>query len=471
MHLRTSIVALLTCFIMESNVAQTADNPLSLDECIAIALSDNPTIKIADMEITRVDYSKKETLGQLLPTIDFGANYNRMLAKQVMYMNMSGFGSSSSEDGDDSTDDSTSSSSGSSSGIKMGLDNSYSVGFSASLPLIAPQIWMSLKLSQSQILKNVEQARASRLEMVNQVKSAFYTLLLAEDTQAVMQESYDMAALTYDIYSKKYSAGDASDYDVLRTSVAMKNVEPELLQADIAIKQARMQLLILMGINADFPLKVKGNLADYEETMFNDVLNIDTDYQSNSDLVMNDIDTKILKQSIEIKRAAWLPTLAMSGNYNWTSSSNGSPFKNFRWNSYSTLGLTLTIPIFNGGQRYHSLKQTEVQYNEMRWQRENLERTVSMQVNLAVDNIKLNVKQISSCSESVKQADKAHDIMVKSFAIGAASYLDLRDSELSLTQAKLSYYQAIFNYLVARSELELLLGNAPIDSYKVSSLE
>jgi outer membrane protein TolC len=94
-----------------------------------------------------------------------------------------------------------------------------------------------------------------------------------------------------------------------------------------------------------------------------------------------------------------------------------------------------------------------------------------MQVNLAVDNIKLNVKQISSCSESVKQADKAHDIMVKSFAIGAASYLDLRDSELSLTQAKLSYYQAIFNYLVARSELELLLGNAPIDSYKVSSLE
>jgi outer membrane protein TolC len=450
---------------MGTGVAQTADTTLSLDECIAIALSDNPTIKIADMEITRVDYSKKETLGQLLPTIDFGASYNRMLAKQVMYMNMSGFGSSSDDDEDES-----SSSNSASNGIKMGLDNSYSVGFTASLPLIAPQLWQSLKLSQSQILKNVEQARASRIEMVNQVKSAFYTLLLAEDSQAVMQESYDMAALTYDIYSKKYSAGDASDYDVLRTSVAMKNVEPELLQSEIAIKQARMQLLILMGISADFPLKIKGNLAEYEETMFGDLLNIDTDYQSNSDLIMNEIDTKILKQSIDLKRAAWLPTLAMSGNYNWTSSSNGSPFKNFRWNSYSTLGLTLSIPIFNGGQRYHSLKQTEVQYNEMRWQRENLERTVSMQVTLAVENIKLNVKQISSCSESVKEADRAHEIMVKSFAIGAASYLDLRDSELALTRAKLAYYQAIYNYLVARSELELLLGNAPIDSYQKATL-
>jgi outer membrane protein TolC len=467
MHLRYNIIAMLTCLSMGTAVAQSTDTQLTLDECIAIALSDNPTIKIADMEVTRVDYSKKETLGQLLPTIDFGASYNRMLAKQVMYMNMSEFGSSSSDD--DESDDSSSSNSASN-GIKMGLDNSYSVGFTASLPLIAPQLWQSLKLSQSQILKNVEQARASRLEMVNQVKSAFYTLLLAEDTQAVMQESYDMAALTYDIYSKKHSAGDASDYDVLRTSVAMKNVEPELLQSEIAIKQARMQLLILMGINADFPLKIQGKLADYEQTMFSDLLNIDTDYKNNSDLIMNDIDTKILKQSIDIKRAAWLPTLALSGNYNWTSSSNGSPFKDFRWNSYSTLGLTLSIPIFNGGQRYHSLKQTEIQYNEMRWQRENLERTVSMQVTLAIENIKLNVKQISSCSESVKEADRAHEIMVKSFAIGAASYLDLRDSELALTRAKLAYYQAIFNYLVARSELELLLGSAPIDNYKTASL-
>ena len=65
---------------------------LSLDQCITIALSENPTIKVADMEIERMDYSKKETLGQLLPTINFGANYNRMVAKQVAYMNMD-FGS------------------------------------------------------------------------------------------------------------------------------------------------------------------------------------------------------------------------------------------------------------------------------------------------------------------------------------------------------------------------------------------
>ncbi len=73
--------------------------------------------------------------------------------------------------------------------------------------------------------------------------------------------------------------------------------------------------------------------------------------------------------------------------------------------------------------------------------------------------------QVSSCAESMKQAEKAHDIMKQSFEIGAASYLDLRDSELALTQSRLAYNQSIYNYLVAKSDLELLLGNADISSY------
>ena len=48
----------------------------------------------------------------------------------------------------------------------------------------------------------------------------------------------------------------------------------------------------------------------------------------------------------------------------------------------------------------------------------------------------------------------------QTFDIGAASYLDLRDSELALTRSRLAYFQAVYNYLIAGAELELLLGNA-----------
>jgi len=437
---------------------------VSLDECLTIALSDNPTVKIADMEVERLDYSKREVIGQLLPTIDFGATYSRMLAKKVMYMNMDGFGDMGGN-GNDGAEENSRAGEKKDNGIKMGLDNSYSLGFQASLPLIAPQLWKSIGVSDTQILRSLESARQSRQSLVNQVKNAYYTLLLAQDSRKVIQESYDMAALTNRTYQQQREAGAASDYDVLRTSVAMKNIEPEIVQADIAIKQARLQLLILMGLDSNFELEAASQLSDYEASMYETVLSINPDYSGNSDLRLLDIDSKLLKQNLDIQKLAFVPTLALTANYNWTSMSNGSPFSNFRWNPYSTIGVTLSVPIFHGGQRINKVKQAKIQYAETQWQRENLERSISMQVDLAIDNIQLNVKQIASSSESVAEADSAHTIMEKSFGIGAASYLDLRDSELSLTRARLAYYQAIYNYLVAGSNLELLLGNAPIERY------
>ena len=339
------------------------------------------------------------------------------------------------------------------------------MGFNLSMPLIAPQLWKSLDLSESRILQSVEQARQSRISLVNQIKNAYYTLLLAEDSYKTILESYDMARFTADLYAKQHSLGAASDYDVLRTEVAVKNVEPELTQATIAIKQAKLQLLILMGVDASQPIAAGTTLAEYESTMYADVLGIDHNIEGNSELRLLDIQTRQLRDALKVQKMSLVPTLALTANYNWTSMSNGSPLKNFRWSPYSMVGLTLSIPLFEGGQRHTRIRQAEIQVNEMKWQRDNLLRSINMQADLALDNINMNVKQIASCSESVRQADKAHDIMQKSFEIGAASYLDLRDSELALTRSRLAYYQAIYNYLVARADLELLLGNANLEKY------
>lgn len=438
---------------------------LSLDECIRIALTDNPTIKVADMEIQRVDYSKKETLGQLLPSIAFGGSYNRTLAKQVTYFNTDAFKGMRPGSGEGETGNDPSSDSQENSGLKVGLDNMYSVGFSASVPLIAPQLWKSLKLSDSQILQSIELARASRLSLVNQVQNAYYSLQLALDAYKVIKKNMETAIFNANIYKGKFEVGAASEYEVLRSSVQIKNLEPELLQSEIAIKQATLQLKILMGMNVDVPIKISGSLSDYESVMYDHTLSIDKSLNNNTELRQLDLQTNYLRRVLDVERMAWYPTLALTANYNWTSSSDGSPFRNFRWNPYSIVGLTLSFPIFQGGQRYNRIKQSEITVREMAYQRENLERSLKMQIDLQIDNIQKNVKQISTNAEGVKEAQKAFDIMEKSFQIGAAAYLDLRDSELALTTAKLSYYQAIYNYLVASSDLQLLLGDFNIHKY------
>lgn len=409
---------------------------LSREQCLEIALRDNPTVRVADMEVKKVDYAKKETLAAVFPEIGFSANYQRSIELQTIRMNMGGESQS----------------------LKMGSDNTWNMGFSATMPLIAPTLWKAVSISDTQILANLENARASRLDLVNNVNKAYFALLLAIDSHAVVKENYDIAVMNAGIYEKQFKAGTASEYDVLRSSVQVKNIEPELLQADIAIKQCKLQLAVLMGIEADTEIIPSSKLEDYQKDMYVYPADAGTDISRNTSLRSLDIQKELLDKNVDLKKFAWIPTLGASFNLSWLALSNGSPFKNQEFNPFSNVGISLSIPIFSGGSKYYGLKQAQIQRRELDLQRENLVNSLNMQVKLAIDNINREAKQISTSEEGVKQARKAHDIMQKSFEIGAASYLDLRDSELADTQAQLAYLQAIYNYLVSTSELDTLLG-------------
>ena len=409
---------------------------VSREKCVEIALLENPTVKVADLEVKKMDYAKKEVKGNLLPTIDFSLAYQRSIELQTMNMSMGG----------------------QSNQIKMGTDNNWNTGFSAAMPLVNASLWKSIQISETQILSSLESARASRIDLVNNINKAYYALLLAIASRDVINQNYEIAKFNAEIYQKQFEQGTASEYDVLRSSVQVSNIEPELLQADIAIKQCQLQLKVLMGIDYEANIWPDITLNEMKREMYGLAPGFDKNIDRNSSLRSLDIQKKLLEQNVTLKKFAWIPTLGVQFNINWNSMSNGNAFKNQRFNPYSNVALALSVPIFSGGTKYNALKQAEVQLAEMKFQRENLVSNLNMQVDLAIDNINKPVRQISTSEQGVKQAKKAHEIMQKSFEIGAATYLDLRDSELADTSAQLSYLQAIYNYLVSTSELDALLG-------------
>ena len=409
---------------------------LSLQQCVDISLQDNPTIKVADLEVKRMDYSKKEVQANLFPAIDFSLAYQRTIELQTMSMSMGG----------ESTK------------IKMGTDNMWNAGFTASMPIINAALWKSITMSETQILASLESARSSRLDMVNNVSKAYYALLLANASRDVIRQNYDIAVLNADIYKKQFDQGTASEYDVLRSSVQVTNIEPELLQADIAIRQCELQLKVLMGMDASVAIKPSVTLDQMRSDMFGYTASLNRSLADNTSLRSLDIQSKLAKQNETLKKFAWIPTLGISYNINWNALSNGSPFSGQDFNPYSNVSLAIQVPIFSGGSKYFSLKQAKVQTKELELQRENLVNSLNMQVDLAIDNIEKQVRQIQASEEGMRQAAKAYQIMQKSFEIGAASYLDLRDSELANTSARLAYLQSIYNYLVSSSELDMLLG-------------
>ncbi|MDO4510690.1 MAG: TolC family protein [Bacteroidales bacterium] len=416
---------------------------LSLDDCIRLALNENPTVKIDSMEIARVDYSKREAWGQLLPEVSFAGQYSRTLMKQTMYMD-TGEGVAA---------------------IKMGRDNSYSASLSATIPVYVPQLWKSIKLSDIQILQSLETARASKLSLVNQVKNAYYALLLAEDSKNVLMANYETSKMNADIYAKKYELGVASEYDMLRANVAVTNLEPSIIDAENSINKIKLQLKLLMAMDAKVDFTPAESLDTFKATMYGRAMQRDTSLVNNTSVKQLDLQTDLLRQSLEVQKAAWLPTVAASANLAYSSMSNGNPLTNFQWNGSSSVGISVSLPLYQGGRRIYKQKQAEIAVREMKWQRENLTRSLNIQVQNELDNLTKSMKQVEANTRGVKQAEKAHDIMQESFKIGSGTFIQLRDTEDALMAARLSYYQSIYNYLVAESDLELVLGNAPIYKY------
>lgn len=475
-----TVLVLTTVMTTSAQMTSNVDSVLYLDmdKALTIALSESPTIQVADIEVQKKDYSKRETIAGLLPKIDASASYQRAIKKQRMFMSGKAFdmGAMMGEylgplyeamgvpfpggDGSGETEDT------SNEGFEVGLDNTYSMGFSASLPIIAPQLWKSVEITAIDVQNAMEAARSSRLSLINEVQKAYYNVLLCQDSYAVLRSQYDNAKLNAETYANQYKQGTASEYDVLRSEVAVRNIEPTLLQAENAVKLSKLQLKVLMGIDVDIVIVINDKLDNYEQDMYHVTMSIDRSLDNNTDLRQLDLQTKMLQKTATLQKFAYIPTLAAQFNYNWISMSDGGMFDNFRFNPYSTVAVALNIPIFSGGSRYYKVKQAEATVAQMGFQRDNLERALNMQVEAQLDAITKSIKQIDSNKLGVQQAEKAYNIMQKSFEIGSATFVTLNDAELALTRARLAYSQAIYDYLAGVSDVKKLLGTTDISKYE-----
>ncbi|MBQ4161683.1 MAG: TolC family protein [Parabacteroides sp.] len=445
------LMAVLPSFALKPIQAQET-LVLDIGQALEIALSENPTVKVADKEIQKKKYAKKGAYAALFPQINFSADYSRTLKKQVMYMDGFDMGGSESAlpEGTEMPDMSK--------GIEVGRDNNWSMGFSAGMPLINASLWKSLDISAIGVELAVEQARSSKIAMVNLVKKGFYSVLLANDSYRVFKDSYDNAIENYNDIKRKYEQGIVAEYDLIRADVTVQNREPNVLQAENALILAEWQLKALLGMDLETDIECKGQLIDFEKELFGDYLATDTTLVNNSDLKQIDLQTKQLDYTLKMQKFDYLPTLSLSGSYMWNAMNNDFKFKNYRWNPYSVIGVSLAIPIFSGGNKYHKIKETRSSIEQLRLQREDTQRSLKLAIKQQMDNMSTCVKRFNASQKGVEQADRGYLIAQKRYDVGTGTLLELNDAQLALTQAKLNFNQAIYDYMVAKSDLEKVLG-------------
>jgi outer membrane protein TolC len=219
---------------------------------------------------------------------------------------------------------------------------------------------------------------------------------------------------------------------------------------------------MLMGLDMNVPINTVEKLSDYESKVFKEAIDVSAkSLDDNSDLKQFDLQAEQLRQSLEIQKTTWLPTLAATINYQYMTMPNDDvAIKNYYWFPTSTAGISLSIPIFQGGSKHYKAKQIQSQIRTMGDQRENLKRSLELQAVTFTDNMIKAIEKMESGKKALIQAEKGLSISQKMYEVGAGTYLDVTNAELGYIQAGLSYNQSIFDFISAKADLEKLLGTS-----------
>ena len=461
--------------------AEAAETPviITLEQALEIALSENVSVKVADMEIQRTGYAKKGAYAALYPQIDASGAYQRTIKKQVMYMDfdmsslggMMGGGGEGGEtelpdgveipDGVENPDSGSSSDKGSSNGggMEVGRWNTYSAGVTAAMPLVNAQLWKSLKISGLDVELAVEKARSSRLETVTQVKNAYFATLMAKEAFNVYKDVYENAVRNYEEAQKKFDAEKISEMELLRAKTSVANAIPNVYNAESSIILALWQLKAVLGVDLDMNLDVAGKLEDHAQQMFYDVHQHDSvSLDRNTTMKQLAIQSEMLAETIKLQKYANIPSLALAFNFSMNAMTNDFNFSEYRWTPYSYVGLSLNIPIFAGGKRYNQIRQAKNQYQQVQLQTENTERQLKIAIRQSLTTMETNMKSYYSAQDAVEMAAKGYSIAEKAYQVGRSTLIELNDAQLALTQAQLAQSQAIYNFVIAKSQLEQTLG-------------
>lgn len=424
--------------LLEKAESSEAPVVITLEDALKIALSENVSVKVADLEIKRKEYAKKGTYAALYPQIDLTGSYQRTIKKQVMYMTMGG----------------------QSMGIEVGKSNTINAGVSAAMPIVNAQLWKSLKISGLDVELSVEKARSSRLEMVTQVKNAYYSILFAKEAFDVYKQVYENAVQNLEETQNKYDAQKVSEFELVRAKTSVANAVPNVYNAESSVILAQWQLKAVLGVDLDMNLDVAGKLDDYSQQMFYDIHQHDSiSLDQNSTMKQLAIQAEQLAQTIKLQKYANIPSLALAFNFSYMSMADDISFKEFPWTPYSTVGLSLSIPIFAGGKRHQAIRQAKNQHQQLQLQVENTERQLKIAIRQSLNTMEMNMKSYYAAQEASASAQKAYDIAAAAYKVGRSTLIELNDAQLALTQAQLAQSQAVYNFVTAKAQLEQTLGN------------
>ncbi len=463
--MKNNIIAavVLTAAVFYSARSQSADTtPLSLtiDTAVRMAVQNNPELQSARLEVKRSDARVMEAWGFTMPTVDLSGNFNHIVEKpksffpDAIYYPLVKLMDSTAHLPKPT-------------GQLIELPFSMSPTNSANAAVNVRQILFNGSVFIGVGAANIYSKLArdifmlKKVETVAKVRKAYYAALLAHEALTMMQSNLKNAEENFKNVQLLRSQGIVSEYDELRATVGMDNLRPAVIQSETNFNLAVDNLRNTIGIGDSV------KVIPSESLVFQDV---DEQILQNADqaVLKTNLNLNVIQHQIELngasvnaERANFLPSVIAYGSYSYTAIKDNYRFSGNDFYKTAQVGLTFSLNLFQGLQTNSRIEQAQLEEQKTVEQKGSLEKNLQMGIRSVIGNLRQTRKRIDGQQKTVETAERGYKIVTARFLSSAATQLEVNDAQLALSQAKVNRMQAIFDYLVAATDLDAMLGRLP----------
>lgn len=431
-------LSFLLILAVSGSSAQTVN--LTLKDALNYALQNNANINKARLDIINGQFETDEIRARALPQINGSATLTDQLIIPQLIV------------GDQT--------------FKMGRQWNGNAGVNFSQQLFNQQVFTGLKAAKAgEAFYNLN-AELTEENVLQQAASAYYQVLVTREQLKTIDANITSISKIEKTVADQFKNGLAKRIDLDRVRVNLTNVKTQREQIANAITQQENLLKFYIGMPVTTEIEIPAtelNTISADAQRLSDGFNVEnlTQYE------LLEKQKELLGYQRKAAIAEYYPSLALTGNYGYTSTSDkfdilkGSGSTAAKYDA-SAIGLSLSIPIFDGNARKSRVKQAENQLQQIEEDIKNTTNSLTLShqnANLAIRN---SVNTINSQRENVALARQVYSSTQNNYNNGLATLTDLLNSETSLIDAQNSYNQALLNYKLA--EIQLIQSNGNIKS-------
>lgn len=421
-------------FVIAGSVEKNID--MTLDNCIRLALGNNPQINAAFQDILASDARIKQVWSNYFPTITWQTGYTKLKQLQL------------------------------SDALGRNLEFNYYLLGQVSLQEMlydfgVTQNQATIRKLDYEAYKKTFEATVN--DVIYQTKDAYYNVLFAYEAKRVAQDTVDKYQLFYNQARAFYTTGMNPKVDVTIAETNLSSAKLKLIQAENAVNLAIAKLNNVMGVPYIERYDVLDRLQ-YKPINLTFEQAIDTARDSRPELKLAEIRVEGTNQTVKLTKKSYFPTISLEGQYQRGGKSWNS---NYGYN----FGAYLTFPSINAMLIRNEIKEAKYLYDKELANARNTQNAIYLEIQNAYLQLEEKRNKLPVAILQVKQAKENYELSYGRYRVGEASPTELKDAENSYEQAQLTYYTALYEYNSAKALLEKSIGKNIVDDDDIVEME